>query len=499
MPDDDVRKSPVRRPRRLYAARVEIDTDRFYRALRSRDGRFDGRFFVGVMTTGVYCRPVCPAPTPTPKQRNVRFFPCAAAAEEAGFRPCLRCRPETAPGTPAWAGSSATVSRALRLIAQGALDEGDSERLAARLGLGSRHLRRLFQTHLGASPAAVARTRRTHFARRLIDQTDRPMTDVAFFAGFRSVRQFNYAIRETFHRSPSELRRAARPPASAAGGLELCLPYRAPLDWLSLVRFLGAEATPQVEFVDETVYRRSLAVNGSVGALEVRPVPGQPQLVLRLWLPEPLDLFRVVERVRRVFDLGADPLLIASQLQADRSLARHLEARPGLRIPGAWDPFELVLRALAGPRHLARLALCFGQPVEAAGFEGVSRVFPTPEAIAEADLVRAGLSPLRAEAVRAAAIRVASGPLAPSASADAEDVVRELEAFPGIGAVAAQWIAMRGFGETDAFPARDRILQRAFGRIGSEKLLRHSRVWRPWRAYAAVALLSSARWPRAEA
>jgi AraC family transcriptional regulator of adaptative response / DNA-3-methyladenine glycosylase II len=476
---------------------MELDAEHCYRALECRDARFDGRFFTGVLTTGVYCRPICPARTP--KRRNLRFFACAAAAEEAGFRPCRRCRPDAAPGTPAWLGTSATVSRALRLIAEGALDDGDTEQLGARLGLGGRQLRRLFATRLGASPAAVARTRRTHFARRLIDETDRPMTEVAFGAGFRSVRQFNQAIRETFAETPSALRGAARREAAPPGALELRLSYRAPYDWSGLLRFLAAGATPHCETVQKSGYRRSFETRGRAGALEVRPVAGRSQLALRLWLPELCELIRVVERVRRVFDLSADPLAVEALLRRDVHLAARFDARAGLRIPGAWSAFELVVRALAGGRRdrVSQLVRRFGTRLEFDGCDGVTHVFPRPETLADADLAAHGLPPERADALRKFAGAVAIGRIRLDAPGALEDGLAQLGTLPGLDADAAQWIALRALGETDAFPERDASLRRAYAgprsQIAPDEFARRAQAWRPWRGYAAVALATRAR------
>src|SRR5437763_1811400 len=267
---------------------MTLDPAHCYQAVLSRDRRFDGRFFAGVVTTGVYCRPICPVKPAKPQ--NVRWFACAAAAEAAGFRPCRRCRPETAPGTPAWTGTSAVVSRALRLIAAGALDDGAMEGFASRLGVGTRQLRRLFGTHLGASPMQVARARRVHFARALIDETDLPMAEVAFAAGFGSVRDFNYAVRATFGRSPTELRRArgARSPRADGAGLAVRLPYRPPLDWSGLLAFLAPRATPGVEAVADGVCRRTIAVGDARGTIEGRaPPPSARHSACRVPVPRP--------------------------------------------------------------------------------------------------------------------------------------------------------------------------------------------------------------------
>ncbi|MGH7894119.1 MAG: bifunctional transcriptional activator/DNA repair enzyme AdaA, partial [Candidatus Binatia bacterium] len=378
---------------------MTLEPERCYRALESRDRRFDGRFFVGVRTTGVYCRPVCPARTPKPQ--NIRFFACAAAAEEAGFRPCLRCRPETAPGTPAWAGTSAIVARALRLIESGALDDGTADGLATRLGIGERQLRRLFVKHLGAAPVRVAKAHRVHFARRLLDETDLSVTKVALAAGFGSIRQFNDAIRETFQASPTELRekRRARP---ARGELTVRLPYRPPLPWDALLAFLAARATPGIERVENGAYRRTARIGDEPAAIEVRHDPAHAQIVLRVHATDHTRLIGVVERVRRVFDLGADPDRIADHLRRDRRLRPIVERLPGLRVPGAWDPFELAVRAVLGQQVTVRaattlagrLAERFGTPVDLG--PGLTRVFPLPATLVDAPLEKIGLPGARA-------------------------------------------------------------------------------------------------------
>ncbi len=302
--------------------RAEIDPALCWQAIYSRDRRFDGRFFAGVLTTGVYCRPICPVPLRKPA--NVRWYPSAASAEAAGFRPCRRCRPDTSPGTPAWVGTSAVVSRALKLISEGALDIGNVEALAERVGLGARHLRRLFLQHLGASPIRIASTRRVHFARNLLDQTDLPITRIASFSGFKGIRQFNHAMRATFDMSPSELRklRSGMTTSPQGGGIALHLPYRPPFDWPSLIDFMKARATPGTEVIEHDCYQRTIEINGQAGAIEVRPEPDEPLVRVRVILPSYEDLMLVVERVRRIFDLGADPLQITNHLAQDSRLGQ---------------------------------------------------------------------------------------------------------------------------------------------------------------------------------
>ena len=313
---------------------MELDTKVCERARLARDPRFDGRFFIAVTSTGIYCRPVCPAPSP--KSENVRYYPSAAAAAEAGFRPCLRCRPEASPGTPAWLGASASVSRALKLIGESALDGGGVETLAERLGMGSRHLRRLFLRYLGATPVAVAQTRRVHFAKNLIDETNLPMTQVAMAAGFGSIRRFNATFQKLYGRTPSDLRKAGMKASNGhpAGHYVFRLGYRPPYDWNPLVGFLSARATPGVEVVTPEEYRRTIFMDGCGGEITVRPATGKHSLELQIRYPNPAALFRVVERVRRIFDLGADPAEVSGHLGKDRRLKRVLKSMPGTACTG---------------------------------------------------------------------------------------------------------------------------------------------------------------------
>jgi AraC family transcriptional regulator of adaptative response / DNA-3-methyladenine glycosylase II len=490
---------------------MPLDAKLCYRALRSRDARFDGRIFAGVRTTGVYCRPVCPARTP--RRENVQFFPSAAAAADAGFRPCRRCRPETSPLTPAWRGTAATVTRALRLIDEGTLDRGSVADLAARLGVSERHLRRLFDAHLGASPLAVAQTRRVHFAKRLLDETALPITEVAFAAGFGSLRRFNAAMRCATGLPPGELRRASRGRARggerAAPSVSLRLGFREPFDFDALLSFFETRAIPGVESVEADVYRRSFALAGSAGrgeggaalrgVIEVRRAARAGQLELRVPAAAGPALLEIAERVRRLFDLGADPAEILPRLRRDPGLAPALRSAPGLRVPGCWDGFELAVRAIlgqqisvAGARTLAgRLAERFGTPLRpTAGPIGF--LFPQPSQLMEANIEGAGLTRARAHAVRALARSLVAGELLLESPSDLEQAIQRLMALPGIGPWTAQYIAMRALREPDAFPDGDLGLRRALTTNGtplSARALRErAEAWRPWRAYAAVAL-----------
>jgi AraC family transcriptional regulator of adaptative response / DNA-3-methyladenine glycosylase II len=475
------------------------------RARRSRDARFDGRFFIGVTSTRVYCRPICPARSP--KDENVRYFPTAAAAEAAGFRPCLRCRPEASPGTPAWSGTSGVVSRALRLIGDGALDRVGVEELSERVGLTSRHLRRLFAQHLGATPLEVALTRRAHFAKRLLDETSLSCEQIAMAAGFGSVRRFNSEVRRTFRRTPTELRRLHRQPVTTEGGrYRFHLAYRPPYDWRGVLAFLAARATPGVEHVDGDGYARSITVDGKHGAITVSHAPDSAALVLDVQFEDARALLSIVERVRRLFDLGADPIAIRDCLHADSWLRPMLARHAGVRTPGAWDGFELAVRAILGQQvtvraattMAGRLAARFGTPIgntdgspphESRGLLGV---FPTPDQLSSADIESIGVVRVRANAIRRLAREVARGAVTFAAAADYAAAVAALKAIPGIGDWTTQYIAMRAFGEPDAFPSGDLVLRRLAGNCSARELERRSAAWRPWRAYAAMLLWRSA-------
>ena len=477
---------------------MDLDFEACRRAFVTRDSRFDGRIFCGVKTTGVYCRPICPARTP--KAENVVYFPSAAAAQEAGFRPCLRCRPEASPDLGAWRGTSNTVSRALALIEAGALDQGDTDALASRLGVGERQLRRLFRRHLGASPVAVAQTRRVLLAKQLIQETRLPMTEVALASGFGSVRRFNETFLELFGRAPGELRRSHRPPQSAAGAAVVVrLPYRAPYDWEGVIGFLAARALPGVEVVGSDSYARTLAVGGARGLVVVRPAAGEA-LEAEIRFPKLEALPAVIARIRRVFDLSADPALIGAHLAQDPALAPLVAARPGLRAPGAWDGFELAVRAILGQqvsvsaaRSLgARLVAAYGEPLgdPAAAELGLTRLFPTPERLSGQDIAGLGMPRARGAALEALARRVADDPAIFAPRADLETAIAALSELPGVGPWTAQYIALREQREPDAFPHADVALLRALGGAGAprptpDQLLARADAWRPWRAYAA--------------
>jgi len=520
---------------------MALDFDTCYRAVVARDPRFDGRFFTGVTSTGIYCRPICPARTPA--RRNMRFFPHAGAAEAAGFRACRRCRPEASPGSPDWNARADLAARAVRLIADGYADDHGISGLARRLAVTERHLRRLLLAELGTTPIALARTTRLQTARRLLAETDMPVTEIAFASGFASVRQFNASFREAYGRSPTALRaRTARPSRrrggrarpgapvtggervpdgqgaagreprddAAAGGtwLTLRLACREPFDGRSLLQFLAARAIAGVEEVAQGRYARTVRVPGGSGLVELVPPPAAPggngtaEVLLRVRLTGLRGIGQVVSRCRRLFDLDADPQAIAAALAADEALAPLVAARPGLRVPGAYDGFELAVRAVIGQQVsvrgastlTGRLAARHGTRLDgAAGPAGpLSVLFPRPADLADADLAGLGLTTARQATLRALAAACAAGRLNVDPGADPDETAGRLAELPGVGPWTVAYILMRT-GDPDAFPGSDLGLRRAMERLGLEP--GRAARWRPWRAYAALHLWAALAGP----
>ena len=482
-----------------------VQNDIYERARLSRDARFDGHFFVGVKTTGIYCRPICPANAP--KSENVSFFPTAAAASEAGYRPCLRCRPECAPGTPAWSGTSTTVRRGLRLIANGALDDSNVEDLAERLGVTSRHLRRLFTKHLGASPLAVAHTQRLHFAKQLIDQTALPMQEIALAAGYGSVRRFNDSFVNTYGRSPRELRRVGveEQASDVNSALTVRLPYREPFDWNRLLDFFAARAIPGVETVEGGRYYRTVRFDGQPGVIELGHAKGN--VLLTLHGVRTNSLFPIVQRCRELLDLDAPMRDIADVLGRDRNLKWRLREHPGVRVPGAWDGFELMIRAVLGQQVSVkaattlsgRIVVSYGEPFDhGLDVGGLTHLFPGPGKFVRARFNSVGLTRSRAETLRNVAKAVVSDELVFDNAQDPGEFRESMVAIRGIGAWTAEYVAMRALKNPDAFPASDLGLLRAFEEDGEARLRpvaleERSQSWRPWRAYAALLLWSTAK------
>jgi AraC family transcriptional regulator of adaptative response / DNA-3-methyladenine glycosylase II len=484
---------------------MHLDREACYRALLTRDARFDGQFFIAVRTTGIYCRPICPARAP--KLEHIEFMPSAAAAQAAGYRSCLRCRPETSPQLAAWHGTYSTVSRAMALIAAGALNGEAVDRLAGRLGIGERQLRRLFRKHLGASPNAVAQTGRVLFAKQLISDTTLSMTEVALAAGFGSVRRFNDTFQKLYGRPPSNLRRDG-PVATIGSAVNLTLTFKPPYDWAAIIGFLATRAIPGVECVRGDEYARTVNLGGATGTIVVRPAMRQHALSASIRFPAVAALPAIVERIRRLFDLGADPAVIGAHLSEDPALTKLVEARPGLRVPGAWDGFELAVRGILGQqisvgaaRGLAgKLVVAFGTRLAATdepAIADLTHAFPSPNQIACADNLAGtlGMPRQRAAAISTLAEAALADPRLFEPGQGLDESITRLRSLAGIGEWTAQYIAMRALREPDAFPTGDIGLLRAMatesGRPTPAQLQARAARWRPWRSYAALHLWAS--------
>ena len=459
-----------------------------YQALLARDHRFDGRFIVAVKTTGIYCRPICPA---RPKPENVEFFRDAIAAEQAGYRPCLRCRPQCAPLSPAWLGKKAVVQRALKLIARNEFHQTNEDEFAARLGMSARHLRRLFEEEIGQTPKQISDSNRLSFAHKLIVETDTALMTVAHTAGFRSLRRFNDAFRKRFYRSPSQLRRG-RSNEDGGGGIDLKLFFRPPYDWRSIMRFYQTHPVPEVETAGENFFERVFRIGAVIGSFRVEALSGVPQLKLRVVADDPRILFEIVSRIRRMFDLDIDPMLIASRLAAVPLLGKLYRRYPGLRLAGGWDGFETAVCAILGQLVSAeQRAQLVGQLVRCYGEESVHpvsgekiRLFPRPEILTESNLSEVKTTIARKEAIRDFSRRVLSGTISFSQAQDPMAFRKALLETKGLGPWSAEYISLRVLGDTDAFPKTDLILKRALELHPDLDL----EAIKPWRSYAAIYL-----------
>lgn len=488
-----------------------LNPDDYEDARQSRDARFDGRFFVGVLTTGIYCRPVCPVKVP--KKENVQLYKTAAGAAAAGFRPCMRCRPESSPGTPAWAGSSWKVSRALQLIDQGFLDEASVDELADQLEVGPRQLSRLFQNHLGASPVEVAQTRRLHFAKKLIDETDMALSEICFAAGFGSVRRFNAVFDKTYGRSPKELREKRRGIKSKAikskalnsqgnrgeaeKGIHITLTFRPPFDWKSHLAFLAYRSIPGVEVVTETSYGRTISLDGVAGYFQVEFTEGSNAVAVEIHYPESSHLYQIIDRIRSIFDLRADSEQIEQFLAKDKTLKPMVKKFSGLRVPGCWSGFEVAVRAVLGQQVtvkaastlVSRIAERYGKPIDCP-IDGLSHVFPEPEKLQRAKMDNMGIVTQRIAAIRSIATQVTKENLTIDCTTDTDEFVEQICEIKGIGEWTAFYIAMRALNDPNAFPYSDLILRRAVAKeeLTAKQLLHRSEPWQPWRAYAVILL-----------
>ncbi len=474
------------------------DDDTCWRAAQAEDPRFDGWIYVGVTSTGIYCRPSCPARTP--KRANVRFFATAAAAQAAGLRACKRCRPDASPGSPEWDRRGDAVGRAMRLIADGVVDREGVGGLAARLGYTERHLHRLLVAVVGVGPLALARAQRAQTARILLQTTAMAITDVAFAAGFRSVRQFNATIREVFAMSATALRsRGRREPDIGAGdaGVSLRLPFRSPLHGSGLLDYFARRAVPGIEHVQAGVYTRSLRLPHGNATVALRP--GDGHIGARFAVEDVRDLATAVHRCRALLDLDCDPAAVTDALAADRLLGPLRRRTPGLRVPGTVDGPELAVRAVLGQQvSLAAAATAAGRLVAKHGqpltqpMDGVTHAFPDPAVLATLDPGAEPMPASRARALTGLTARLAAGELTLDAGADRDEARRGLLAVPGIGPWTAEYIAMRALRDPDAFPASDLGIHHALQRHGHDgrpgAAERLSRAWRPYRAYAVLHL-----------
>jgi len=480
---------------------VNLDADACYRALVAKDARFDGLFFVGVSTTGIYCRPVCRARTPG--RGRCTFFPSAVVAEREGFRACFRCRPELAPGAAPMDAPSRVVATAVARIEEGALNDAGLEDLARELGVTSRHLRRAMHDELGVSPVELAQSKRLALAKRLLHDTRMPVTEVALAAGFGSLRRFNAAFRARFGRPPTEVRRlaGAGDGRETADALTITLAYREPFAWDALLAFLRPRATPGVEAVQGGVYARTARIGKHAGWVRVSQVPGRAALRAEVSLSLAPALMPLVSRLRALFDLDARPDTVASHLRRDPLLRRLVAKRPGLRVPGAFDGFEVAVRAVLGQQvsvaaattFAGRLAATFGDPL-AADDPALRVLFPSASRLARAsvaELASIGLTRARAESLAALARAVDAGELRLDSRGDPGIATEALLKLPGIGPWTASYVGMRALGAPDSFPEGDLALRRALGDVTAREAVARAEAWRPWRAYAALHLWTS--------
>ncbi len=472
-----------------------------YRAVTSRDRRFDGVFYTAVATTGIYCRPSCPARTPA--RANVSFYPTAAAAQAAGYRACKRCIPDATPGSPDWDVQASTAGRAMRLIADGVVDREGVPGLAARVGYTPRHLTRVLTSELGAGPLALARARRAQTARVLIDSTDLGFAEIAFAAGFESVRQFNHTVREVYGVTPSELRGRRGRPAAAPGSIRLRLAVRTPFFGSGLLAFLAARALPGVEAAGDGWYARTLALPHAPGTVRLElpdlPATGTATVTADLALGDLRDIGAAVERARRLLDADCDPVAVTATLSGDPLLGPVLARRPGHRVPGHVDGAELAIRAVVGQQVsvagartvLARLVARHGRPLAAdAVRDGLTHLFPSAATLAGLDPDELPMPRARGRALVGLAAALASGDLALDRGPERHRTRARLLALPGIGEWTASYIALRALGDPDAFLPTDLGTRQALSRLGADpaEAARLAERWRPWRSYAQTLL-----------
>ena len=478
---------------------MSLDPRICYRALTARDARFDGRFFVAVSSTRIYCRPICTVRPP--KRENCRFFPSAAAAESAGYRPCLRCRPELAPGNASVDATTRLAQAAASMMEDRTLENDGLDSLAARLGITDRHLRRAFGAEFGVSPVEFAQTQRLLLSKRLLTDTALPVTEVAFASGFGSVRRFNSLFKQRYRLRPSQLRqhRSAAPERAQVDALKFELSFRPPYDWPAVAAFLGARSIPGVEAVEDNCYRRTvrITIDGKphCGWMSVDRSPKKPTLRVTLSASLAKALPPVLSRVKALMDLACHPAEVA------KTLGPLAKSHPGLRVPGAFDGFEMAVRAIlgqqvtvAGARTLAgRLAAAFGDPI-ATPFDSLATLFPTAATVAALPagrIARLGMPASRARTILALAHAIDDGRLVLMPNADVETTLEALRVLPGVGEWTAQYIAMRALSWPDAFPHSDLGVMKALAKTHAREVLAAGEAWRPWRAYAVMHLWQS--------
>lgn len=481
--------------------------DAFFQAMKTRDHRFDGKFFIAVKTTGIYCRPICPA---QPKRENVTFFPTALDAERAGYRPCMRCRPEAAPLSPAWIGTSAVVQRAVKVLHAAETLEFDEDTFAEQFGVSARHLRRLFMAELGKTPKQLAQEHRLNLARTLLTETALPITEVAFAAGFSSVRRFNAAFQERFHKAPRDVRRDK---VAQGTGLQVSLAYRPPFDYEGLLRSYALHRVGDLESVENGCYHRIIAFTDQkgelrVGEVRVSHVPERSCLRVNIDFPDTSVVPTVLSRVRQLFDLDSDPLVVANALETDAGLQNLLEHFPGIRLPSGWDPFEVAVSAILGQLvSIAQGRALVSQLIALAGTPTARRVtgdgesdvgrylsddadrtlirlFPTPEQVLAAELGPLKTTLRRKQTLKDFCQALVEKRLTLTSTQDVQPFVQNFCQIKGIGPWTAQYVAMKALRDTDAFPAKDLILARRLMRHDGEAIAQ----MRPWRAYVAALL-----------
>lgn len=456
----------------------------YYKAMLARDHRFDGKFFVGVKTTGIYCRPICPA---KPKRENVEFFPNHLAAEKAGYRPCLRCRPESAPQSPAWVGKSSVVQRAIKMLHDLETLELNEEKFADRFGVSARHLRRLFIEEVGKTPKQLSAENRLNLARKLIVETSLPMTEISSASGFQSVRRFNDAFKDRFKRTPSEIRRS---PLENRSGVKISIPYRPPFDFEGLLHFYRSHSVGNLEWFTPGKMHRVVTFGGKVGQIAISNDPEKSQVFVEIDFPEASAIHSIITRVRALLDLDSDPVMIANSLESDPKVRSISKKHPGIRLPSGWEPFEVAIATILGQLvSVERGRALVGDLIEMAGSDSglvidgkKIKFFPTPKQILTADLTALKTTNARRQTMIAFSQAIVDKTLSLEPSQDVGEFIKKVSAIRGIGPWSANYMSLKVLRHTDAFPATDLILARALEIHPEEVIEKFS----PWRGYAAI-------------